>query len=349
MFYLSARLLDPAWRAGLGLPETGETGQPGYGRVEWLPWDGQPLTLDGASTLVNHFSFARVSPDTYDPAAWGMTKSVGTIPLNAPFLLAFIGLFAVLVGPINLFLLAPASRRHRIFWTTPVISCAASLLLILVIVFQDGFGGHGERVMLVRLFPDQKQAVVMQEQVARTGVLLSRRFTLSEDVLLTPLELASSVSRSFEQSGREYSGDWFMSRLVQAHRAEAILPSRAELQLLNPAEAAGGAAPIVVSSIPATLKEVGYLDKEGHQWSGENLHTGERVTLHPQKRPSPEPVATGSHFFLHLQESARRELGTFFAVADNGPFIDTLPSIRWRKQQAVYLGPVTTVRSFSTR
>ncbi len=28
--------------------------------------------------------------------------------------------------------------------------------------------------------------------------------------------------------------------------------------------------------------------------------------------------------------------GCFFAVADDAPFIDTLPSIRWSKQQAVF-------------
>ncbi len=344
IFYLSARTLDPAWRAGLGLPETGDEGEPGFGRVRWLPWDGQALDLDAAGAIIDAIHAPRADPAIHDASGWAMMKSLGAIPINAPFLLAFIGLFAVVAGPVNLFWLAPAARRHRLFWTTPLISCAASLLLVVVILLQDGFGGQGERLMVTRLFPGEKQAVVVQEQAARTGVLLSRQFRLPENVLLLPLGSPSAASRSFEQAGRDYAGDWFMSRLVQAQRAEAIVPSRAEVQLLNPAEAEGGAAPVVVSSIPATLKEIGYLDLAGRRWHGSNLHTGEHMTLQPQTRLTLDPVGTGSAYLLGLQQTARTQPGSFFAVADDGPFIETLPSIRWRKQQAVYLGPVTPVR-----
>ena len=53
------------------------------------------------------------------------------------------------------------------------------------------------------------------------------------------------------------------------------------------------------------------------------------------------PVATGSDYLSHLQKGFWEQPGSFFALADDGPFIETLPSIRWRKQQAVYLGAVT--------
>ena len=223
----------------------------------------------------------------------------------------------------------------------PLISCTASLLLILVIVLQDGFGGHGERVMVTRLFPGQKQAVVVQEQVARTGVLLSRQFTAPEDVMLLPLKTPGVGGRSYEQSGRAYGGDWFTSRSVQAQRVEAIVPSRAEIQLIS--SGAADAPPVVVSSIPATLRQIRYLDPAGHPWQGHDLHTGERMTL--QRAPSSSgwlsPVATSSDYLFHLQTGALEQPGSFFALADDGPFIGTLPSIRWRSQQAVYLGTVT--------
>ncbi len=342
-FYLSARTLDPALRASLDLPDDGTEGHQGYGLVRWLPWDGKPLELDRAVAIIDGITARRSDPDTHDATNWGMMKSVGAIPLNAPFLLGFIGLFAVVAGPVNLFMFAPATRRHRLFWTTPLISAVGSLLLVAVILLQDGFGGRGERVMVTRLFPGQRQAVVVQEQVARTGVLLSRQFTLPEDTLLSPLGASFAGRRRFAQAGRECSGDWFMSRLVQAHRAETIVPSRAEIQLLNPAEAGGGAPPVVVSSIPATLREIVYHAPAGTDWHGSNLHTGERATLRQDGQTS-FTVTTGSAYLTGLQRMARLEPGTFFAVADDGPFIETLPSVRWRNQQAVFLGPVTPVR-----
>ena len=342
-FLLSARSEDPALRASLGLPATGGEAHPGFGRVQWLPWDGKPLDLDAASAIIDKVRPLRSDASAAtDATAWGMTKSVGPIPINAPFLISFICLFAAVAGPVNLFLLAPATRRHRLFWTTPLISCAATLLLIAVIVLQDGFGGYGERVMVTRLFPGQRQAVVMQEQVARTGVLLSRSFSVPEDLVLSPLKTSGAGSRSYEQSGRAYGGDWFTSRSVQAQRAEAIVPSRAEIQRLPAATA--DEPPVVVSSIPATLREICYLDLAGHRWYGRNLRTGERMTLQPKSAAAPEVLAGGSDYLRQLQKQGWDEPGTFFALADDAPFIETLPAIRWRKQQAVYLGAVTPAR-----
>ena len=342
-FLLSAQSPDPALRASLGLPETGGEAHPGFGHVQWLAWDGKPLDLDAASAIIDQIRPLRSDAATAaDATAWGMTKAVGPIPINAPFLILFIGLFATVAGPVNLFLLAPATRRHRLFWTTPLISCAATLLLIAVILLQDGFGGHGERVMVTRLFPDQRQALVVQEQVARTGVLLSRRFTVREVLVLSPLKTPGAGGRSYEQAGRAFGGDWFTSRSVQAQRAEAIVPSRAEVQLL--AAGAADAPPVVVSSIPATLREICYLDPAGHRWSGHNLRTGERMTLQPKSYAAPEVLTGGSNYLGQLQKGAWDEPGTFFALADDAPFFETLPSIRWRKQQAVYLGAVTPAR-----
>ena len=82
-------------------------------------------------------------------------------------------LFGILVGPVNLFVLAKSGRRHRLFITTPLISLGASLLLILLIIFQDGFGGRGMRRVLMEVRPDagQNAAFLHQEQIARTGIL----------------------------------------------------------------------------------------------------------------------------------------------------------------------------------
>jgi amino acid transporter len=122
-----------------------------------------------------------------------------------PFLIVFITAFAAIVGPLNLYWLAGGARRHRLFWTTPLISLAASLLLVVVILLQDGFGGVGKRVLLTYILPGEKKAVVLQEQVTRTGVLLGREFDVQEDVFLTPLLVPTrggrNEARNYHQSG----------------------------------------------------------------------------------------------------------------------------------------------------
>ena len=68
------------------------------------------------------------------------------------------------------------------------------------------------------------------------------------------------------------------------------------------------------------------------------------MTLQPNSHAAPGVLAGGSDYLHQLQRQGWDEPGTFFALADDAPFIETLPSIRWRKQQAVYLGAVSPAR-----
>ena len=97
-------------------------------------------------------------------------------------------LFGILVGPINLFVLAKSGQRHRLFITTPLISLGASLILIALIIFQDGFGGSGMRRVLMEVRPDagQNAAFLHQEQISRTGILTHSRFTVDPACLFLP-------------------------------------------------------------------------------------------------------------------------------------------------------------------
>src|SRR4051812_44766524 len=63
--------------------------------------------------------------------------------LDNGWLAVFLVLFAMIVGPVNLFVFAPADKRHRLFVTTPIIALVAALGLGVTILMQDGTGGHG--------------------------------------------------------------------------------------------------------------------------------------------------------------------------------------------------------------
>ncbi len=338
---LCAQGADPSLRAAVGLSETGEKADVGLGRVVLMPWDGKPLTLDRVTDLPYPFESRRAGLTAASAEDWPMAHSVGPIEINAPLLIAFIVLFALAVGPLNLFVFASSTRRHRLFWTTPAISVGASLLLMVFIFLQDGFGGAGQRAMLCVLLPDQKKIVVLQEQVARTGVLMSRQFHLSEDLVLTPLHLEGRATRTYRQTGRDYTGDWFTSRSVQAHRAKAVVPSRAEIQLVNADAARDGAPPVVVSNVPAGIRKISYLDASGRHWVGDGLRTGERISLRAGD-PGEGDYATGTGATLDEEvKSLAGRPGYFVAVADDGPFFETLPAIRWQAQRAIFAGPVT--------
>lgn len=337
-FYLCTQGLDPALRGGLGLAAGQTEGAVAYGSVRLIPWDGKALKVEDALPLAQAIKPLHLDAANGEATHWSMTALAGKIPLNATFLIIFISVFAVIAGPVNLFWLANSTRRHRLFWTTPLISLAASLLLVVFIVVQDGFGGHGVRLMVTRLLPDRKEAAVTQEQVTRTGVLLRRGFAVPEDLVLSQVKVRQMQSKAFEQAGRTFTGDWFASRSVQAQRLRMIVPSRAEIQLVS----AEGAPPEVISSIPVTLADFQYIDPAGRCWRAAGLRTGERVALKPGDRLTGGSEVSGSFQLAALERESMKEPGSFYAVAAaDAPFLPTLGSIRWIKQRAVYLGSVT--------
>ena len=60
-------------------------------------------------------------------------------------------IFSIIVGPVNLFVFAKSGRRHRLFFTTPLISLIAALLVLTFILFEDGVGGQGRRMLVMDL------------------------------------------------------------------------------------------------------------------------------------------------------------------------------------------------------
>lgn len=277
---------------------------------------------------------------------WAARDIVGEIKMNLPLLIGFLAVFAILVGPLNLFVFAPTGRRHRLFWTTPAISVGASLALFLIIIFQDGFGGSGVRTALVYLQPIGRKQVTLQEQLARTGVITSSTFATAEPSFIGQIKLdlaRNAPSRRYANSDRTFSGGWFASRSLQAHWVESISSTRAEVALVNAAELRDpNVAPVILSSISAPLGHLVYHDEHGRFWQTAMVRMGERTTLESvQKPPQLLPKQAGPRLRA-AWENVRDLPGHFYATSESGNgMIDTLPSIRWHDQQVIYCGPVS--------
>ena len=245
--------------------------------------------------------------------------------------------FGLLVGPINLFVFAPANRRQRLFITVPALSLTASLLMAGYIVVKDGFGGEGSQRGLVVLVPGSNQAVVTQVQAARTGVLLGAEFSLPEDAALKQADMGESFfgggmrpPAKYERRAGEAAGDWFASRRVQEQTLRQLVPTRARVELVAGGAGAGDA-PVVVSSVGAVLRDFVYTDMRGGRWMAETVAPGQRVTL----RVAKEPFVTGFK---------QGQFGAFGGAAEGLAPVPTLDSIRWDEPVFFYTGPVTEAR-----
>lgn len=324
-------------------------------RTKWAYGAGQVRLMVGGDTGATLAAAIRQGNrkgedlENYRLSPW-LEKATPPVETAGPLVLLFIVLFGIIAGPVNLFLLAPAGRRHRLFVTTPLISLAGAVVLAAAIFIQDGTGGSGTRLIHAQVLPEAKKLLITQEQVARCGLLLGTSFRTSDPVWIQPLtgDRSDAYSRrgmrhASEADGR-YSGDWFRSRTRQHHCLQSTRPSRAAIEFTP------GETPSVVSTFEGELAQLWVHDEAGKAWLAENVRTGERVTLRPVdkdavrtwwKQKSDETELRG--LLDAVVEGVGAREACFFAQAKDpgGLPIDTLPSIRWQTPLVLVSGPLT--------
>lgn len=339
----------------LALPAKVKDSHPhGAGDIMLMAWDGKALPLDSVVREIRSAEAAstRRQLGEYD-AKWALRDLAGDLTLKSGLIFGFITVFGILIGPVNLFWLAPAGRRQRMFWTTPLLSLGGSLLLLAIMVLQDGVGGNGARLTLAILQPEQKRMALIQEQVSRTGVLLGRAFPIAEPGWMEPLTLNSSagfnpmreIRYKHEQDEHSRTGDWFSSRSVQAHLLETVRPGRGVIEVFAPA--AAGQPPSVLSSIETPLRKLFIVDESNAVWVAEDVGTGEKkvtkTATHAQlgdwMRNGPGKLA-GPVLTASLKRLGQGTGCVFAEAADASNLaVPTLSAIRWTDDHAIIAGP----------
>ncbi len=347
----------------------------GAGMVSDIPWDGKELDGTGVgrdssaavktAQRVEYGSALRVLTGQgqevlpHSPGRNPLMEALGTKDFAAWQVGLILMIFGIVVGPVNLFYFAKAGRRHRLFYTTPLISIIAAVLLLAVIFFQDGIGGKGHRAAVVYLDAAENAAFVHQFQVSRTGVLFGGSFETDEAVVVNMALLPASRwnrlnnvsdngrrSRSEPQnytvSGNSYAGDWFQSRAEQGQILDAMISTRGRLELKP-----GSATPVITSTLTAPLSRVFYLDAAGKYWASPGpVTTGATVTL--AEATAGDFIAWRAEAVAVLPEGQRKRFVTdapknFFYASSTDPragMVETLGSIRWESDHVFLYGPL---------
>jgi hypothetical protein len=224
--------------------------------------------------------------------------------------------------------------------------------LIAAIYLQDGVGGEGARRTLVALLPGDNQAAVFQEQVSRTGLLFGTSFPLADDTICA---VAATDDVNFQpgrpleynrQEGRA-TGDWFRGRARQAQHLRRLTPTRARVERVGTGP---GGAPIVQSSVGATLRDFMARSPDGTVWGADQIGPGARVTLRPVAEVNKfqqqvvEFGSVGSAPFAQIVERSTSERDAFRFIARAGESdlapLPTLGSIDWQDSVVLFTGVI---------
>ena len=316
------------------------------GRIEVQTWDGDEVDADA---LVERFRGRQ--HQTMVRAA--LNNSVNDHALLPPmesgnFLFGFLLVaYCVVIGPINLYLLAPASRRHRLFATTPLIAIAATTVLVLLGVLRDGVGLRGARSVVVELRPDESMAYLRQVQLYRSGMVGNTSFDAPLPMMIQPLAGGRNDVQRVNLRDNRWGGDLFGSRQRSGHVLAATRATRERLEWLP----AGGAheQPRLSSTLAWPLDELWVHSADGRWWQAtDRLAPGGEVTLTEAEPDAAgarmaelakaSPIADHPHFTAILNEPGR-----FIGLTREGAdevAIPTLGSARWLRTEALTTGPV---------
>ena len=285
-------------------------------------------------------------------SSWKLQDALGIKTSQLILVIIVLVAFGVLVGPINLFVFARAGKRHKLFISTPLISLGASIILLGLILLQDGFGGYGKRLILQEIGPDNT-AYISQEQIARTGVLLNTGFTTSEPGYLTPLTIGKSrwarVTESngggngvynveLTETGLAATGDWFKSSSEHGHLLETARPSRERISLVGDSDN-----PTINSTFGFVLEKVFFRDLTGQLWTTSDIQQGRNKSMTPAEETEFTPWFNGLQQRFGPRNRARLDLarnrrGYFFGFAPETDGISSLASIDWKTTSTFVTG-----------
>jgi hypothetical protein len=316
--------------AGAIVPLSGEIGYlppPLISRQLELSWPSASLPI-GSALARDHASIEAFGAGERSDTRWLVYALVG---------------FAVTAGPLNLLVFAPAGRRHRMLVTMPLIALVGAVVMGAGVVVRVGLGGEGVRSTVVALAPEEGGAAVFQDQVSRTGILLSHRFALPDDTTMAAVPLDAGGAQAgggrLERQSGEASGDWFRSRSFQAYQLRRFVPAPGRVEVT--ALAADGT-PTVASTLGTTLRDFVWVDDQDKVWTTALLESGKAATLAaapdaPWPRVRPHASKSLGDIFAR---AAYREPGRWTARSGGNAFapLPTLGSIRWQDDEIVFTG-----------
>lgn len=308
------------------------------GEISWSPFKDQLTRGPNLQPLQALY-------DNYGRSDW-LGEKVSPPALNEGLLMGIAFLFAVAVAPVNLIWLARKRRRHWMFATVPLLSVAASVVLIVSIFVGDGLGGNGNRFTLVLHQPGRAEKLLINEEYSVSGLLLNTRFKTEPNVAMIPSPGSMGISTRDLANQREYmmtsnlAGErwdqWFASRSLRGFLVTESRPSREKVTIQTENDTLA-----VLSQNEAAFAAFYYVDEAGEFYHAAGIGTGIPAQLTKVDRRefedwmNEQKKAAGPRAEQILEAIPRP--GMFFARAEPGASnrTETLDSIRFRDRVLV--------------
>jgi hypothetical protein len=283
--------------------------------------------------------------------AFPVVDSLG-VPVRGLFVLMI--LFAIAIGPLNVWFLARKKKRIWMLWTVPVLSTGTCLLVFGYMLLAEGWYGRARVDAFTILDESEHRATTIGRNAFYSPLTPSAGLHYSTDTevftqaLGFPGRRATGTSRTLDWGADQHLASGWVSARVPAH----FLLRKSEPRRERVSIAAEGGALTAVNGLGAEIQTLWVADARGRVYTAGPVPAGAKVTLEPARQTVPRERSTdmlrqvyGSSDWsgaLSLALEKPEELlapRTYLAVLDSSPFLEQgLARARLRGARGVVLG-----------
>ncbi len=272
-----------------------------------------------------------------------------TLPVGG--ILGLLFLTAIVIGPVNLIVLARVRRRALLFLTTPVLGIGFAGTIFAVGLLHDGVSARVVSRSLTVLDHTQNRATTIAHWGVYAPLPPAGGISIAPDTEVTPIGQASwgeaSVSFTLDQGPRQVFGGDFVRSRVPAHlilRRDTTRRERVEITT-------EGDARFATNGLGVDIDWLLHTSPGGGLYAAENIPAGGRVQLlrytgetpprvGPVRPPDPSPLAIDRFFTgAAARNVADLPANAYVAVLADDPFVDIeLRTDRVPARDAVVIG-----------
>ena len=275
-------------------------------------------------------------------------------------LLAILGVFALVVGPLNIYLLRRKQRKIWLFATAPLLAFLFSAGVFGYATFSEGWTGVRRFTSFTILDQRARRATTIGwlgyycPLTPGGGLHFSTQTELTPQIApANPWENRSQGSRFVDWSSDQHlTSGWIAARVPTFFIVRKDAASRARVAISKSQSGQVTA----VNGLGKAIETLVYADQAGQMYSAGPIAAGATATLKSQGASAPAPRDLGVELPADFSSSDwasmiqrlpntlanRPEQGSYVAVLDASPFVEPgLKSTRRRSAPSVVLGIVS--------
>jgi hypothetical protein len=319
------QLLDAAFGTAAVLPDAGFKKWP----------DGRWARLLGLWNDLAPLQRVRSTADAN--RSFPVIEDIG-VPVKGLFVLMVV--FALVIGPVNLILLARWKRKLWLLGTVPAVSLATCLAVFGYMAVSEGWQGHARTEGVTVLDEGSRRAATIGWTGFYSPLTPSDGLHFSRDTEVAPQNGDSSPYGYRRENGNACTLDWTDDQHLASGWVTARVPAhftvrKAEARRERVAISRGpDGAVTAVNELGADIDRLWYADGEGRVYAAEGVPAGARAALRPTGETLPESArGSGPRRLFHLDWPSANQLVRntptaylaprgYLAALESAPFLD---------------------------